>query len=101
MLTLDQLKSRYPDHIFVQVKSKTRALTINYSKFIISGDMTLSYFISHLITNNEIKLPQNASLIIYIDNLMPHYSALMNTLYRRHNQGGILVINLCIESVFG
>lgn len=94
---LQRHKDRFP--VIVE-KSQSSLFDIDKHKFLVPGETTIGQFL--YILRKRIKLKQDESIYIFINNTMPPTAALMSKIYNEHkDQDGFLYVTFSGESTFG
>lgn len=101
-LEVFRIRTRYPDRIPVIVAQiqNSKLPEIDKKKYLVPMDLTLGQFT--FIIRKRIQLNPEHALFIFINNLLPPTSALMNELYEQYKSpDGFLYVKYGAENTFG
>ena len=96
------IKKKYPDRIPVIVEKldKSTIYDIDKKKFLVPGDLTVSQFV--YVIRNRLKLAQEDSIFIFVNNSLPNSSSLVSQIYKEHkDEDGFLYVSYSGENTFG
>ena len=98
-----RIRARYPDRIPVIVekdKHSKNVPDIDKHKYLVPGDLTIGQFV--YVIRKRISLPPEKALFIFINNIMPPTSQLMEEIASAHHEeDGFLYIKYSGENTFG
>ena len=101
--SIEKIRTKYPDKIplFVYRSKKDKSLgDINNNKFLVPENITVGQFMA--IIRKRLKIGEEISLFIFINNTIPCSSDTISSIYENHkNEDGMLVLEYCGENVFG
>jgi len=101
----DKICTKHPDRapIILEKLSNTSITDILKKKFLVPKDITLGQFIHILKNKNIVKLNEQQSLYIFMDNnTIPTVSTLISELYNQFkNEDGFLYLKYAGENTFG
>ena len=96
------IKKKYPDIIPVIVEKldKSTIYDIDKKKFLVPCDLTVSQFV--YVIRNRLKLAQEDSIFIFVNNSLPNSSSLVSQIYKEHkDEDGFLYVSYSGENTFG
>ena len=100
---VDRLKVKYPDRIPIFVTKGQDAgdiPDIPKHKFLVTSNLSLSEFI--LVIREQIQLPPEKALFVFVNNTLPTTSSLISELYSIHKSpDGALRMTYTSKSMFG
>jgi GABA(A) receptor-associated protein len=97
-----RILNKYPDRIPIicnrGYNSETPLLPRN--KFLVPNDLTMGQFM--YVVRKHLKLEAEKGLYLFVNNIIPSNSKLLNDLYDKHkDEDGFLYITYSIENTFG
>lgn len=91
---------RIPVFVYKHEKSKKTKCELNKHKFLVPSDITVGQFV--YIIRKHLRLESDQGIFIFVNNVLPPTSMLMNQLYSEHgDEDGFLYVAFSYESVFG
>ena len=93
---------KYPNRIpiIIEKDKKSKIKDIDKNKFLVPNDMTLGQFM--YVIRKRIKLEPEKAIFIYVNNILPPTSSLINSIYEEHkSKDGFLWISYSGENTFG
>jgi len=97
-----RIKARYPDRIpvIVEKNKSSNIIDIDKCKFLVPKDLTVGQFV--YVIRKRIKLEPEKAIFIYVNNILPPTSSLINSIYEEHkSKDGFLWISYSGENTFG
>lgn len=95
------IKKKYPDRIPIIVeRANNKIEDIDKKKYLVPKDLTMGQFMH--VVRQRIKLQSNIAIYLFINNIIPTTSELVNNLYDNYkDDDGFLYISYHGESTFG
>lgn len=96
-----RMKTKFPERYCVILEPANKSTPdIDKHKYLVPKDMTMNMF--HQIIRKRIKLPQEMSIIFFINNSIPAMTTLVSEVYKEHKyKDGFLYIQYAQENTFG
>ncbi|KAJ4462060.1 putative microtubule binding protein [Paratrimastix pyriformis] len=99
----EKMRRKYPDRIPVICEryfKSTSIPQIDKTKYLVPQDMTIGQFM--YVIRKQIKLPQDTSIFLFCDDILPPSAELMSTVWEEHKaDDGFLYLVYSAEGVFG
>lgn len=99
---VEVVRHKYPHYIPIVVRTK-EDLQLTKIKYLVTGDVTTSQFMTILRKKLDSKIHSTHGLFMFVNNRLPPSSSVMSLLYESEKdpQTGMLFITLCKENTFG
>jgi len=97
-----KMKEKFPDRIpvIVEKDQKSELPEISKKKYLVPNDLTVGQFL-HII-RKRINLPPEKAIFIFVNDILPPTSSLMNSLYDEYaDEDGFLYVKYSGENTYG
>ncbi len=92
-----RLMEKYPDRVPIIINKSD--FKLDKKKYLVPKDLSIGQFM--MIVRSKVNIKPEESMFIFIDNLIPCSTDLIQQLYANHQKDGILYVTLCLENTFG
>lgn len=96
-----RMKSKFPERYCIILEPANKnTMDIDKHKYLVPKEMTMNMF--HQIIRKRIKLPEEMSIIFFVNNTIPAMTTLISGIYNEHkDKDGFLYIQYAQENTFG
>lgn len=98
-----RIRAKYPDRIPIIASKSSNSKNIpdiDKSKYLVPAELTMGQFV--YVLRKRIHLKPDQAIFIFVNNTLPHASALVSSIYEQHkDEDGFLYVEYAGENVFG